>query len=324
MSARYRHILKRRYLRVLTVDGMDPDILPWDGPFERVDANPVLAPEPSCDWERGAVYNAAATRDGDGVAVLYRAEDLPPEEDPQQDRYVSRIGLARGSDGVALERVRDEPVLGTGGPYADYKTRGVEDPRITTIDDEYMLTYTAFDGERINLFLATSDDLVDWDEHGPVTDGKAGAILDEPVDGEYVMYQGDTDIDLLRSPDGYDWETTDTGVLAPRDGMFDAVLVEPGPAPVLTEDGILQVYNACDDAGRYHVGAALFDRDDPAELVARTDTPLLSPIAADRDRRHDHLEAVVFAEGLVELDETYHLYYGSGDETLRVATAPAE
>jgi predicted GH43/DUF377 family glycosyl hydrolase len=202
----------------------------------------------------------------------------------------------------------------------------VEDPRITEIDDTYFMTYTAYNGntDDIRLFLATSQDLTDWTEHGPVTDGKAGAILAEPVDGEYEMYQGDLDIHLHRSDDGYDWTQDPEPVMSPRDGMFDSRLVESGPAPLMTDEGILLLYNSCDDDGDYHVGAALFDSTDPTELLARTDEPLLSPAEPiDRDRRHDHLENVVFCEGLVELDSTYVAYFGSGDEVLSAATAPA-
>lgn len=300
------------------------DVFPWKGTFERVTENPVLSPEPEHDWESGATYNATAVTEDDTVYLLYRAEDKSPEEDPEQEEYVSRIGLATSDDGIHFDRHMDEPILDTDGEFAEYEERGVEDPRITEIDDRYFLTYTAFDGEDAYLFLATSDDLEDWEEVGPVTEGKAGAILDRTVDGEYVMYQGDTDIRLLRSKDGFDWEVDDEPVLETREDSFDSQLVEPGPAPLVTDDGILLIYNSCDDEGRYHVGAALFDKEDPSELLARTDEPILSPSEdIDRDRKHDHLEEVVFCEGIVRRDDTYYLYFGSGDEVLSVATAPA-
>jgi predicted GH43/DUF377 family glycosyl hydrolase len=139
------------------------------------------------------------------------------------------------------------------------------------------------------------------------------------------MYQGDLDIHLHWSDDGYNWTQNPEPVMSPRDGMFDSQLVESGPAPRMTDEGILLIYNSCDDHGDYHVGAALFDEDDPSTLLARTDEPLLSPTEdIDTDRRHDHLENVVFCEGMVELDDTYILYFGSGDEVLSAATAPAK
>jgi len=300
------------------------EFFPWKGTFERSGENPVLAPDPEREWESGATYNATAIAEGEDVYLLYRAEDRSPEEDPEQEEYVSRIGLAASDDGVNFRRMSDEPVLDTEGEFAEYESRGVEDPRITRLDDRYVLTYTAFDGEDAYLFLATSEDLQDWEEVGPVTEGKAGAILGQRVDGEYMMYQGDTDIRLLRSEDGREWEVDEEPVLETREDSFDSQLVEPGPAPLMTEEGIVLIYNSCDDEGRYHVGAALFDRDDPSQLKARTDEPILSPSEEiDRDRKHDHLEEVVFCEGIVRRDDTYYLYFGSGDEVLSVATAPA-
>lgn len=312
-----------------TTADVDADFLPWDGPLQR-HGHPVLERNPTREWESGVVYNPAATRADDHIFLLYRAEDKTPEEDPEQCKYVSRIGLASSDDGVAFERVSDDPVFDINdGIHTEHKVRGVEDPRVTTIDrdgdTEHLMTYTAFDGEQARLYLARSPDLFNWDDVEYVTDGKAGAILDEPVNDVYWMYQGDRDIALYRSPDGYTWETYESPVLERRPDRFDAELVEPGPAPRLTDDGILLIYNCLDNDRQYHTGAALFDPDDPSRLLARTDTPILSPDpdGADQDRRHDHLDDVVFTEGLVRDDDMYRLYFGSGDEDIRVATAPA-
>jgi hypothetical protein len=104
--------------------------IPWEGELERVDANPVLEPHPGNDWEVGATYNAAATYDeaADEVALVYRAEDIRPENDPDQNKYISRLGLATSDDGLNFTRVSDEPVLDIDGPYASEKTRGLKIP----------------------------------------------------------------------------------------------------------------------------------------------------------------------------------------------------
>ena len=53
---------------------------------------------------------------------------------------------------------------------------------------------------------------------------------------------------------------------ARRAGRFDSRVVEPGPPPVLTADGILLVYNGADDRLVYRTGWALFDAHDPTQL----------------------------------------------------------
>ena len=65
------------------------------------------------------------------------------------------------------------------------------------------------------------------------------------------MYFGDTDLFIASSDDSIHWtplEGTGTdglkSVLQPRPGKFDSQLVEPGPYALLTEAGILLIYNA--------------------------------------------------------------------------------
>lgn len=70
-----------------------------------------------------------------------------------------------------------------------------------------------------------------------------------------------------------------------------------GPPPVVTDEGILLIYNSS-DGKRYNVGQALFSKDDPAKLIDRLDEPCLSPeLAWEKWGKVNH---VVFAEGLVK------------------------
>src|SRR5581483_7009032 len=72
----------------------------------------------------------------------------------------------------------------------------------------------------------------------------------EKIDGKYWMYwlgtAGDkTDqMGIAESEDLLHWkEAMDTPVLPRRPGKFDSRVVEPGPPPGLTKDGIVLVYN---------------------------------------------------------------------------------
>ena len=69
--------------------------------------------------------------------------------------------------------------------------------------------------------------------------------------------------------------------LQPRPGYFDSRLVEPGPFALLTEDGIVMIYNASNaknlnatelDPYTYAAGQALFDAQQPWKLLDRTDS----------------------------------------------------
>src|ERR1700733_8618554 len=208
------------------------------------------------------------------LVMLYRAQDTSG---------TSRLGYAESTDGIHFTR-RAEPVL---SPEADYeKDGGVEDPRIVEIGEIFYLTYTGYNKKDAQLCLATSRDLVHWDRKGVILPAyvgkwnvrwtKSGAILPEKIDGKYWMYwlgtsANNTDqMGLASSTDLIHWtESLDVPVLPARPGMFDSRVVEPGPPPILTRNGIVLVYNGADDKLVYRPGVAVFDRANPAKLLSR-------------------------------------------------------
>jgi len=286
------------------------------GPFVRYDSNPILGPIGK-GWEAKDVFNPAAWTDGETVFLLYRAEDrkgLPGRE------FTSRLGLALSRDGFRFER-HPAPVLEAAEPYE--QPGGCEDPRLIRVGDQFYLTYTAYDGVTARLCLAAGQSLDQWTRYGPLFPErgwtKSGAILSEPIGGRYWMYFGDTDIWAAHSADLRRWEVIETPVLRPRSGQFDSRLIEPGPPPVLTPEGIWLIYNSADEVLRYAVGQALFAPDDPTRLLWRSDTAILEPTTADEI--DGQVPRVVFAEGLVHFRDRWLLYYGMADSRVGVAVA---
>jgi predicted GH43/DUF377 family glycosyl hydrolase len=94
--------------------------------------------------------------------------------------------------------------------------------------------------------------------------------------------------------------------------------VEPGPAPLLTPDGILLIYNGADDKLVYRTGLALFDRKDPTKLLRRTSQPIFEP--REEWEKVGQVPNVVFVEGMVRSGENYLFYYGAADKFVGVAT----
>ncbi|TCJ19969.1 glycosidase [Rubrobacter taiwanensis] len=296
------------------------------GPFEKYDKNPILASQGE-GWEAKDLFNPTAVVREGRVHLIYRAEDRAGEG---EWHGTSRIGLAVSHDGIDFER-HPEPILSPTEPYE--LPGGCEDPRVSRIGDTYYMTYTAFDGESARLCLATSTDLLEWEKHGVLfpewTGGagkiwsKSGAILEEPVGGRYVMYFGDTSIWVAYSGDLISWTPVAEPVLSPSPDptAFDSVLVEPGPRPLLTGDGILLIYNAARRMGgglRYSAGQVLLDREDPTRVLRRTREPFFEPETPDEIS--GQVDDVVFVEGLVEYCEALYLYYGMADSRIGVAT----
>ncbi len=257
--------------------------------------------------------------------MLYRAQDA---------NGTSRIGYAESKDGIHFTS-RKEPVF---SPEADYeKDGGVEDPRLVEIDGTFYLTYTGYNKKDAQLCLATSKDLVHWTRRGvilPAYKGnwnvkwtKSGAILPTKIQGKYWMYFLGTSADntdqmgIASSTDLIHWtEETKTPVLPRRPGMFDSRVVEPGPAPIITNDGILLIYNAADDNLIYRTAVVVFDVKDPRKVLWRSEHPLLEPEL--QWEKVGQVPNVIFVEGMVRKGDRYLLYYGGADKYIGIAESP--
>ncbi len=335
------------------------------GPFEKPAAvNPIISPSatstfmsPMGDsvvhWEQLATFNpAAVVRDGK-VYVLYRAEDASGRE--EIGFHTSRIGLAESSDGLNFTR-RAAPVL---YPDKDDQARyewtgGVEDPRIVETDDgRYVLTYTQWNRDVPRLAVATSRDLISWTKHGPAfaraengkylrMETKSGSIVTRvrgdhlvatKINGKYWMYFNVPDIMLATSDDLISWTPLADSdgkvlkVLSARPGYFDSWLVEAGPPAILTDRGIVLVYNA-GNSGRfgqaglpervYTGGQALFDPANPIKLIARSEAPFIRP-TEPYEKTGQYKEGTTFTEAMIPFKGKWFLYYGTADSRVGVA-----
>jgi len=283
---------------------------------EKYPGNPILTPRvEDGSFEKACAYNPAAVVKGDKVYLLYRAED------GYYDRYISRIGIALSEDGFHFERYGENPILEGEGKE---ESRGIEDVRVTQTEQGYFATYTGYSGrdeqgQRIVLCGAFSKDLIHWEKIGRLVPGreKAGAIIqDYTHKGKYVMYFGEGMVKIAFSEDLRNWEVQEETVLEPREGFFDSHLVEGGPPPLVTDEGILLIYNSSNGVS-YQPGFALFDKEDPSKLLYRSDKPILEP--TEYWEMYGKVNAVVFTNALVNFKGKWLLYYGGADKSIGVA-----
>jgi predicted GH43/DUF377 family glycosyl hydrolase len=312
------------------------------GTWKRALNEPILSPQ-GTTWESAGTFNPAVVLHNGKFVMLYRAQDASG---------TSRLGYAESKDGIHFIR-RPDPVL---SPETDYeKDGGVEDPRLQKFGDTYYLTYTGYNKKDAQLCLATSPDLIHWHRKGvilPAYKGnwnvgwtKSGAIVPEKINGKYWMYwlgtapstTGETyktdQMGLSNSDDLLHWtEATNTPVLPRRSGQFDSRVVEPGPPPILTEQGIVLIYNAADDHLVYRTAVAVFNRHDPRKLLFRSDAPIFAPEMewekVGQVPNVTFVEAMILVkgknEGMVQEKNRYLFYYGAADKFIGVAEAPAK
>jgi len=330
------------------------------GPFAKL-SQPVLSPRPeptfycpvlrkAVHWEAQNVYNpAAVVRDGK-VYILYRADDTPR---PQGWGRTCRIGLAHSEDGRDFVR-SSEPVL-----YPDNDSNkeyewegGTEDLHI--IEDKngvYYMNYTAWNGTSDALCIATSTDLSHWEKHGPafenIYDGRyirgsrSGVVIGRlegekliaaKLNGKYWMYYTHNCL-LATSDDLINWTPIidDNGRvisgLKHRKGYFDTGSAEAGAIALLTDQGILVMYNghnpyeggdsAYPRGAWPGIGQALFDPEDPARMLRRTNSPFLH-VEYDWETEGFTPNALV-ANGMVYFGGEWLLYYGAADRCIGLA-----
>ena len=346
------------------------DVQPWlIGPFTRpVAANPVITPQPDSTfldpilktqvhWEALHTFNPAAVVRNGKVYVLYRAEDNSGAM--EIGGHTSRLGLAESSDGIHFTRL-GEPVF---YPADDeQKARewpgGVEDPRIVEREDgTYVLTYTQWNRATYSVGIATSRDLMHWTKYGPafliaaagkyaqlkyksagiVTRVVKDRLIAAKINGMYWMFWGEGAIHIATSADLIHWTPVEdqrgepVELLQPRAGHFDSTFPETGPPPVLTNAGIVVLYNGKNAMSSgdpnlgpnvYAAGEALFDPINPMHLLTQTDEPILKP-ELPYEKTGQYAAGTTFAEGLVYFRKQWFLYYGCADSLVAVATAPA-
>lgn len=292
------------------------------GPFQDYEGNPILHPQKG--FSSKGLYNPSVWREGNRFYLFFRGEG--------EDGLTGRIGLAMSEDGFHFI-CQKEPVI---VPSEEYDRGGCEDPRVVKLEDTYYLLYVG-NSQRYhvsNICIARSKDLIHWEKLGRVLSPKpgswasgqlkAGVILPERLNGYYIMYfMGEkepwkTAIGLAYSENLIDWfEPVDQPVMAPRPGYFDSQGVEPGPTPLLIDEGILLIYNGWGKDCVYKPGGVLFSKKDPALILKRTEEPLIS-LQKDYGRDFGQSNHCV-AEGLVREKDRWLLYYGAADRFCCVA-----
>ena len=114
----------------------------------------VLIRKTNLAFEDDSVLNPGVTQDGNTVHMLYRAV--------RKGNY-STLGYCRLEGPLTVAERNDAPLL---SPEFDYESHGIEDARISKIEDVYFITFTAYDGVNASGALATSKDLKQFERRG--------------------------------------------------------------------------------------------------------------------------------------------------------------
>lgn len=288
--------------------------------LQRYATTPILTPDPSSVWENYNVFNPSVIYHNGLFHMHYRAQGMD---------WISRIGYAVSADGVHWNRLR-EPVL---KPEFDYESRGVEDPRVTLIDDVFYMAYTAFGpyregnevaGGNVLPMIARSTNLITWERLAPIVrgeDNKDHLLFPRKLNSRYIAFHRRRPfVWIARSNDLLTWPAQEmASVFGPREGnWWDNTSVGSNGVPIETEHGWLCFYHAYDTHGVYRLGVLLADRNDPAKILSRPGAPILWP--EELWETKGDVPNVVFSNANILVGDTVYVYYGGADHVIGLAT----
>jgi len=239
---------------------------------------------------------------------------------------ISHLRVARSSDGIHFT-VELVPAL---PPASAYEAFGVEDARITQIDDTFWINYSAVSSYGIATGLASTRDFRVFERHGIIfpPNNRDVTIFPSRIGGRFHALHrpmpaglGEVAIWSAASDDMLTWGRHQMVAMA-RPGRWDDEKIGGGAVPFRVRasgvDGWLAVYHGVTKAsGAYSLGALLLAPDDPSRVIARSIDPILTPEAPYE--REGFYGGVVFTCGLIDEGDRVRVYYGAADGVTAVA-----
>ena len=292
--------------------------------FVRYPKNPILSAE---DWpyEAHSVFNPAATIVDGTTLLMVRVEDYTG---------FSHLTVARSKNGIDGWEIDTEPTFFPEPNNYPEEVYGIEDPRITYIDElgKWAIAYTSFSDSGPLTSLAFTDDFRNFDRIGatlppenkdsavfPVRFKGRWAMLHRPVS---CMHGVKTNIWISFSPDMKHWGSHEVLLYAREGGWWDANKIGLAPQPLLTSEGWLIMYygvRRTTSKLSYRLGLALLDLEDPRKVLHRSAGWIFGP--RELYERAGDLNDVVYPCGWIVVDDELRIYYGSADTSVSMASA---
>jgi beta-1,2-mannobiose phosphorylase / 1,2-beta-oligomannan phosphorylase len=232
---------------------------------------------------------------------------------------LSHLRLVCSDDNIHFHEVENFPLIQGEGQLESF---GIEDCRVSFLENQYFLTFTAVSGNGVGVGLKTTSDWQSFVSHGMMLPphNKDCAVFEEKINGYYYALHRPSSIDLggnyiwlAKSLDGIHWGDHRC-ILRTRNEYWDSARIGAGAAPVKTLQGWLEIYHGANENHQYCLGAFLMDLKDPSRVIARTETPIMVPTAGYE--LSGFFGNVVFTNGHIsEPDgDTLTVYYGASDE----------
>src|SRR5688572_29604900 len=207
---------------------------------KRYSGNPILSPS-DVPYPVATVHNAAVVKHHNQYIMIFRSHLLNGR---------SILGKAVSDDGFKFT-VDPEPFMTPSleGEFKTYESFGVEDPRISFIEDRYYITYSAYSEYGVRIGLASTKDFKSIERISLITeaDYRNVVLFPEKINGMYVrMDRPHSEICpwsiwMSYSPDLRFWGDSKL-IMKPVKYHWDEMKIGPGAPPIKTAHGWLNIY----------------------------------------------------------------------------------
>lgn len=341
---------------MITSNGINLERLPSNPIITPNDIKPSFA-----DWEVIGAFNAGVAQYGKEIILLLRIAERPIQSDPdylivpvlddQENEKVKQVKIAKHDPAVDLSDPRvvvdrqgrtlyltsishfrvarsldgkhftvdEKPTV---WPEGELESWGIEDPRITFLEDRYYITYSAISDKGVSVGCLTTKDFHSFQREGTILapTNKDVVLFPERIDGYYYMLHrpvpneiGRPEMWIARSPDLKHWGDH-RFLIGLRDNGWEDARIGAGCVPIKTDEGWLVLYHGANAAHQYSMGAVLLDLSCPERVIARSDKPFMIP-ETDYEK-NGFFGHVVFACGAIIRDENVQMYYGASDDCM--------
>jgi predicted GH43/DUF377 family glycosyl hydrolase len=288
--------------------------------------NPILSAK---DWPYpvNTVFNPGVAIFENRVLLLARVEDR---------RGFSHFAKAVSENGVVNWMIDKQPTYETDPLNYPEEAWGVEDPRITRLDeiDKWAITYTAFSKYGPMVSLALTKDFHAFERMGSILppEDKDAALFPRKIGGKWILihrpaaasYVPGTHIWASSSDDLKHWSDNRILIPARMGAWWDAGKVGLAAQPLETPDGWLILYHGVRQTATgslYRLGLALLDLENPFQILRRSDEWVFGP--REKYEKEGDVGGAVFPCGWI-LDHAtgkIRMYYGAADTCIALATA---
>ncbi len=289
--------------------------------IKRYKGNPILTKK-DIPYLVETVHNAGVVKHAGKYIMLFRSH-------LRNGRSI--IGLAWSKDGYQFQASPDPFITPSReGIWAEYEAFGVEDPRISCINGDYLITYSAYSRHGVRIALAKTRDFKTLEKVAFITqaDYRNVVIFPEKINGYYIRLDrphseiSPWSIWITTSPDLIHWGQSKV-LMKPEPYHWDEMKIGPGATPIKTKKGWLSIYHGVFptmDGAIYRLGVMLHDLTDPSEILGIGDSWILQP--EDPWEVTGYVHNVVFTCGAVpEEDGSVKIYWGGADTVMCVGVA---